>query len=239
MVQFAAGFSVAVYFLILVALVGGSAAAYLGLRFSAAGRSLRASKHPPPPPPQLGLQIDDSPDSKESDQLVRSVGSMRRRTLRVLAVDLTVTVVLNSLETGALVSVLIYCLKPYGMSFYAAGLWGGMAAAPMGSIATLVWLAGQPWQWMLFCWLPIGLFLIVNSVFPILAGSVAFGSFVAGLVIVCRFAMGYCKALIYVRVQQKEEQKDGMFVVAVAQQVGAVSGSLVFFFLVNYSTLYK
>jgi hypothetical protein len=130
----------------------------------------------------------------------------------------------------------LFLLFSYGSNFYAAGLWGGMAAAPIGSIGTLLILLGQPWHWTI-AWFPTGVFLIVNSLIPILSNSTLFGVFVVALVVICRFVMGYCKALVYVRVQQKVK-KDGMFLVAIAQQVGAFVGSLMFFLLVNYSSWY-
>jgi hypothetical protein len=230
-IQFEAGFSVSSFFVTLVVLVGLSATAYLLLFFLPASRELREATR---------SKQDLSVQSGETETLVERapVSSLlrSRHVLQALFWELLVTVALNWMESGALNAVLSYCLRGYGDAFYAAGLWGGMVAAPVGSMASLIALVGQPWHWSLI-WIPAGIFLVVNSLTHILLSSTAFGVFVVGVVIVCRLTMGYCKALIYVRVQQKGE-KDGLFVVAIAQQVGAFVGSLVFFLLINYSPWY-
>jgi hypothetical protein len=111
-----------------------------------------------------------------------------------------------------------------------------MAAAPVGTMMTLAACVGQAWHWALL-WVPLSVFLIVNSVANVLVSSVAFGSFVVACVIVARLAIGYTKALVYIRVQERTNS-EAMLLVAVAQQMGAAVGSLVFFLLVNYSDLY-
>lgn len=232
LVQDVTKFSVSVYFGIMAGLTGVAGVAYGVLRFHPLGVKLR-------------IVARQEEEEKQTDTVVllseteapRSLRAMRMAVFAAIWVDLAVTVILNIMESGALVAILSYCVLPYGESFYKAALWGGMAAAPAGTMLTLVARLGQAWQWATL-WLPLCVFLIVNSSVQILPSSGAFGGFVVCCVIVARLVIGFTKALVYIRVQEKGKG-DGMLLVAVAQQVGAAVGSLVFFLLVNYSNLYR
>ncbi len=225
-VQDATGLSVAAYFGIMAGLVLLSAAAYCVLRFHRAGVQLR----------DVAERAEAETAPLVANEAPLSQRATRMAALRAVWPDLLVTALLNVSESGALVAILSYLATPYGPSFFKAALWGGMAAAPTGTMLTLVACVGQSWHWALL-WLPLSVFLTVNSVAHILTSSAAFGGFVIFCVIVARLAIGYTKALVYIRVQQKTHS-EAMLLVAVAQQLGAMVGSLVFFLLVNYSSLY-
>jgi hypothetical protein len=225
-IQDATGMSVAAYFGVMAGLVVLSGVAYCVLRFNRAAVRLR----------DVSVRADAEAVPLVTNEAPLSLRSVRVAAFRVIWLDLLVTVVLNVVESGALVAILSYLATPYGPSFFKAALWGGMAAAPVGTMMTLAACVGQAWHWALL-WVPLSVFLIVNSVANVLVSSVAFGSFVVACVIVARLAIGYTKALVYIRVQERTNS-EAMLLVAVAQQMGAAVGSLVFFLLVNYSDLY-
>ena len=217
LIQDFAGFSPTVYFCIIGGIMIISSLAYAMLRFHSIGRIARENTR---------IKVESSPSLLHS----------WTDSFKIVWLELLITMILNFMESGALTSILSYCVQPYGSSFYKGALWGGMIASPIGTLITLFARFGHPLIWSSI-WFPLCCFFIVNSCIPILTSSTAFGVFVVLFVIVARFLIGYTKALLYYMVQGKT--KRGMFLVGVSQQIGASIGSLLFFLLINYTQMYK
>jgi hypothetical protein len=244
LIQEASGLSVQSYFIIIACIQLVSCGAYAVLRFLPQSVQLRSQE-------QLAKAdaIRTINEDEETAPLTVDLGPTepksilpQRQRMKELAIrvwsELFVTFWLNWLENGVLMAILTYAVLPYGPVLYRAALWGGMTASPMGSLLTLVVKVGKTWFWSIF-FMSTGVFLIVNSCVPALPGNAAFGGFVVFCVIVTRFLTGYTKALIYIRVQIEDtDSAGGMLMVAVVQQVGAMVGGLLFFFLINYTSIY-
>lgn len=216
-------FSVAVYFGLMACVMVLSGAAYSVLRFHAVGR-----RHAVLPPAR---------SVQERQAALPKWPVLARMHLS----DLLCTVALNFVENGLFVSVTGYAVQPYGDAHYKAALWGGMVAAPLGSLLTLWVRAGAPLMW-LCVWAPLSVAVLINALLPVpvLVHSSAFGAFVATLVIVARFLLSYTKSLVYVRVLRRSPtgaQERAMLLVGCAQQAGASTGALVFFLLVYFSVI--
>lgn len=201
-------FSVTLYFLIIAAVTVCSGAAYLFL-YASQWRTPRVA---------MGARFVFVP--------------------RLFAWDLVFTVLLNFCENGVMVSLLTFCLLPYGDGYFKAALWGGMIAAPLGSVTTLWFARGTPLAWS-WAWGPTCVLVVVNaSVRPIIAaGTVGYPVFLVLCIIVARFFLGFTKALIYFRVLEltpKEAKEGSMLLIGLAQQAGASIGSLLFFLLIYY-----
>ena len=232
LIQQAAGFSPTIYFAIIAIVQTQAVGAYLLLRGLPSASQLRAFVAEGIEEEKVSLNSDPSSFALAS---ISPKNTVRWATAKLLWRELLVTFWLNWMEMGALLSLLTYALTPYSHGHYKAGLWGGMIMAPLGSMLTLVRVWGQVWHWS-SVWAVLGVFIIVNAFVPILANSAVFGGFVVAAVMVTKLFIGYNKALIYIRVQEKDtRQRGGMFLVAVMQQIGSAIGSLVFFILVQYS----
>ena len=237
LLQLSSGFSISVFFALVAAVQLLSGLAYLLLRFLPASVQLRQESH-------IEATAEREPLNGESESAAAASALLPGQSrgmlhmVRVTGAHLSVTLLLNWMESGALVALLSYALTPYGGAYYKAGLWGGMIAAPLGILAALAAARGRCWHWMLL-WAPTGSFVIVNAFYPILSSSAAFGAFVVACVLIARAALGYNKVLIYLQVQELDPlHSGGLFLVAVAQQVGAVIGSLTFFLVVEYSGMF-
>jgi hypothetical protein len=157
---------------------------------------------------------------------------------RAISWDLAVTALLNFCENGIMVSLLTFCIRPYGDAFYKGALWGGMIAAPIGTVATFWFARGLPALWSLV-WIPPCVLVVVNAtVRPVIAlGSTVYPVFLVIIIILTRFMLGFTKSLIYLRVLRAvhEQAKEGsMLLIGMAQQLGASVGSVLFFLLIFY-----
>lgn len=238
-------FSTTAFFLVMAGIQACSAGAYVCLRFLPDAKALRLRHQVSAASlPEKSSQSDSDAESMHinsellpqvpSSALLQSRWEVMKNMMGIIWRDLLVTFWLNWMETGALNSILVYSLSGYGHSYYLAALWGGMTAAPLGTLMTGLFAWGQPWHWSLL-WASFGVLIIFNSFLPLAVTSGVFGGFMVAFVLVTRWALGYTKALVYLHVQRQDPlHNGGMFLVALFQQVGAAVGSLVFFFLVVY-----
>lgn len=248
LVQTTTNFPLMVYFFVLAIVVIIAAVAYAFLRFGVLAREFRIEDLQKQTLAEERLALVEQPQSQGVDSASSSSSvdgargfAMNTRSVKALLrsswTELCVTLLLNFMESGAIVSVLPYCTTPYGKSFYLGALWGGLACAPVGSLATLVFRRGRAVFWACL-WLPLCVFMIVNAAVPMLVASQVFGAFVVICIIVAKLLIGYTKALVYHHVQDSGHVH-GMLFVGIAQQVGSSIGALVFFLLVHFTNIFS
>lgn len=221
-------FSVAVYFALLALIMCASGAALCVVWWHP---RLRAHK-----------VVVEEEEVQRSDKPAHGrrplVASLRAHLLRQLAPELLCTLAINVCENGVMASLLTYAVRPFGDAYYRAALYGGLAAAPLGTLVTLLAPRGS-YAVLALVWAPVSVVIVVSARLAKQWSALgALGGCIAAAVVCARFTLGWSKSLVYMSVLRRADDKEaGMLAVGCAQQAGATVGALVFFLLIWFGVV--
>lgn len=246
------------YFLLLASLMVTSAAAFVGLEYSARARAAAAL---------VGMEGSRTrANAGESDEdraqllpagygvnsaapVVASLRSAARFLCRDLFFQLLVLGWSSFLQNGALPAISSYAAMPYGTRTYHLGTTLSQSLAPAGAVVALRYRAGARVAlcllglWTIMAFYTISLALTSPNPPLVASGAGSFLAVTASVVTAC--SITYSKTLALLQCKEHVSKRcpslaaDVLFLAGVAVQACSLVAALLFFGLVNYTATFQ